>query len=263
MIDMGIKKIHGEMLDAFIEVCLKYNLKWFLAYGTLLGAVREGKFIDWDHDVDLWMPYEDYKKLDELNSDHKIFCDDIKLIGYDGANKDCRNFKVTKHGTTMRLYGKPACRVFMDIYPIIDIEDEPDELEKLISLSAAFRETYELSCKTKAKKDLKWLIIDFEHASNNMKKDNNVVSICIEDAVGYYYSKKEAIRDRFLRKRLPQLNFNSFELRSIANVNHPVRIPKNYHDVLKVLYGNYMVPKKIQENKWTVELDQDVQEYFK
>ena len=50
-------------LDEFIRVCDKYNLKWFADGGTLLGAVREGKLIEWDDDIDIVMPREDYNRL--------------------------------------------------------------------------------------------------------------------------------------------------------------------------------------------------------
>lgn len=61
-----IKKVQSiclEMLDEFINVCKKYNLAWFADFGTLLGAVRKGKMIDWDDDIDISMPREDYNKL--------------------------------------------------------------------------------------------------------------------------------------------------------------------------------------------------------
>ena len=60
------KKIWGIQLDLFFEfkrVCEKYNLKYFLFFGSLLGAVRHNGFIPWDDDIDLGMPREDYEKL--------------------------------------------------------------------------------------------------------------------------------------------------------------------------------------------------------
>ncbi len=52
-----------EILVAFNGICQKHNLQYWLAYGTLLGAVRHKDFIPWDDDLDVIMPREDYEKF--------------------------------------------------------------------------------------------------------------------------------------------------------------------------------------------------------
>lgn len=52
-----------EILDVIHKVCSENGLRYSLAYGTLIGAVRHKGFIPWDDDIDLMMPREDYEKL--------------------------------------------------------------------------------------------------------------------------------------------------------------------------------------------------------
>ena len=55
-----------QILDVIDKVCTENGLRYSLAYGTLLGAVRHSGFIPWDDDVDVMMPREDYERLIEI-----------------------------------------------------------------------------------------------------------------------------------------------------------------------------------------------------
>ncbi len=57
--------IYGEF-DAF---CQRHGLVHYVAYGTLLGAVRHKGFIHWDDDFDVIMPRPDYEKLVALREE--------------------------------------------------------------------------------------------------------------------------------------------------------------------------------------------------
>ena len=69
-----------EILKFFKKYCNENELRFFLAFGSCLGAVRDKGFIPWDDDVDIIMPPEDYKKLKALWKpgeviEHYTLCD--------------------------------------------------------------------------------------------------------------------------------------------------------------------------------------------
>lgn len=53
------------LLDIFSKRCNEQGIRYWLDYGTLLGAIRHKGFIPWDDDLDVGMLYDDYIKLVE------------------------------------------------------------------------------------------------------------------------------------------------------------------------------------------------------
>lgn len=50
-----------QIMDKIHDLCLRYNIKYYLIAGSALGVRRHGGFIPWDVDIDIAMPREDYE----------------------------------------------------------------------------------------------------------------------------------------------------------------------------------------------------------
>ena len=70
------KKVHLEMLIEIEKFCRANNIRYTLAYGTLIGAIRHKGFIPWDDDVDIMMPLPDMLRFKEIfKSKTMCYCD--------------------------------------------------------------------------------------------------------------------------------------------------------------------------------------------
>jgi lipopolysaccharide cholinephosphotransferase len=65
-----LKNEQLKLLDKVVSFFDDNKIVYFIAYGTLLGAVRHKNYIPWDDDIDLWLKREDYNKLINLKQNY-------------------------------------------------------------------------------------------------------------------------------------------------------------------------------------------------
>ncbi len=126
------KQIQLEMLVEIDKFCRANNIKYSLAFGTLLGAIRHKGFIPWDDDVDIMMPLSDMMRVkNEFHSDivKYIDVDNEKHYKYPFSKfVDLKTYSV--EGFNTKGYG-----VNIDLYPQIPLPSDQEtffeEAEKL------------------------------------------------------------------------------------------------------------------------------------
>ena len=136
-----LHKKQYEILIEFDRVCKKYGLTYFLAYGTLLGAVRHKGFIPWDDDIDTLMPYEDFLKVKKIPASewqHPFF---LQNGDTDKQFNLCFQ-KVRNSETTLITEALSHLDinqgVDIDIYPLIGLADDPKKRKRQFFDTKAF-----------------------------------------------------------------------------------------------------------------------------
>ena len=69
------EKTAVDVLGQVKEVLDRYRLQYWLDSGTLLGAISDRKFIEWDNDIDLGSFETELKKL-------SLACNDLQKKGF-------------------------------------------------------------------------------------------------------------------------------------------------------------------------------------
>lgn len=141
-----IKAIEVDILSVFAEFCDSNNLKYFLSYGTLLGAIRHKGFIPWDDDIDITMPRDDYDKLQSLLEEkNNLFNDHIELKTPDSKNYQYQFCKIIDNKTLAyekNMKDRYKTSIWIDIFPIDKIPSDPGEQEQFISKLLKMRKFY-------------------------------------------------------------------------------------------------------------------------
>lgn len=122
-----IQDVGLSVLEEFHSFCTSHNLRYSLAYGTLIGAVRHKGFIPWDDDIDVLMPRPDYERLKAAYSDSR----DFSLI-WPGKDNSCLQFSRLCDISRTSVKSKSPWHdspngVWIDIFPV---DAAPDDTEK-------------------------------------------------------------------------------------------------------------------------------------
>lgn len=117
-----LKVLQMDILSAIDEYCSINNIKYSLACGTLLGAIRHKGYIPWDDDIDIYIPRDDYKRLvssfpESYKERYKIISLERDLL-WDRPYAKAYNAETHLEESSIE---KKRIGVNIDIFPVDDV----------------------------------------------------------------------------------------------------------------------------------------------
>lgn len=227
-----IQLLSLELLRLLDNICKKYDIDYWIDYGSLLGAVRHGGFVPWDDDMDISMIREDYEKF------IKVFPQEIDKIDklkdqlivskltkpHENFPENCNELDILNEGTFILFFQcafkKPY--VHFDVFPKEYIRDNgltPERNENQTRLQVEFRDkiangtwTFEEGLKTQSLK------MKFTNEKTNQ----------ISDAIDGLHNN--------IHNRIYKTDY-VFPLKKISFEGYEFNCPNDYEEYLPLIYG--------------------------
>lgn len=245
-----IGKIQEKLLEIllyFMNFCNEHGLRFTLAGGTCLGAVRHEGFIPWDDDVDVFMLREDYERLAVLwgkfaDTEHYscVRSDDKINIHHSATEiKDNYTTFINKHSAKLDInHG-----LMIDVIPLDNVASRKLDMYRQYFYSMLY------------------CCFNFQRMPEH---NNKLIYICTKLALGvvrsfklryriWKYAERKVIAlgdeksgmaasfgegAKIMRQHFPREWFETPAYLNFAG--HKMPVPQDYDRWLTVSYGNYM-----------------------
>ncbi len=250
--ELSLREVQMGALDILRRidaVCEEEGLRYWVAYGTLIGAVRHKGFIPWDDDLDIMMPRPDYEKLvshfvRNAGSEKPL----VALVPEGGRNQP---FLITRiSDTRFRMEGEYGDLVdglgtFVDVYPLDGMGDDYEEAKRREAEAYGHVRKYvqALNPKTNSVK------------AGPLKSLAKAAHAALLGEPSRYQGKLEGLRDEFSYEEsryvavaawpssedtsvYPRALFEGTERVPFEDATVPV--PAGYDEILRTDFGDYM-----------------------
>lgn len=231
------QKITMDTLIEFHRVCEKSNIEYELAYGSLLGAIRDNGQIPWDYDIDVFVAFKDKERLietlkKELDDKYYFYCPEV--------NQKCRH-------VIMRLApkGYRSEALHVDVFYYVGTPNSVEERKlhiEQIKRTAHTRYCKLVNCKEEAGGNVKkYIRLMLDKMKYSMKKTedlkNEYEKLCQMYPIDKsdYLVSADVFADWY---EFPRILFEETEL--FHTVDGTFRIPKQYAELLTLVYKDYM-----------------------
>lgn len=251
MRELSFREVQFQSLGILLDidaVCRANSIKYFIIFGTLIGAIRHGGFIPWDDDIDIGMTRGNYEKFLKCYKDEGKF----RIVNQYTDNhcpfmisriSDDRFKLVSDYGPDYEI------GIFVDVYPYDGVGNDENSIETIVRLSQRYSKGLSksleknpmLSIKNLHKGIKKWLLLPmFPIAKLIGEKRYRVGLNKLAEMYPYDDSKFVGCvtwalikRECFKKKWIEEIIDIEFE-------GQKVMAPRYYDDMLRTNFGDYM-----------------------
>jgi lipopolysaccharide cholinephosphotransferase len=230
--DEEVRKSLLNVLRCVKTVCERNGLQYYLAYGTLLGAVRHKGFIPWDDDIDIYIPTNQLNQFIEAVKKEKGFNIISAAVGDDYYDAISLMYDRSNICDSNHFPMQISAGVTIDVFPLFGLPDDEMELKK-----------YDQELK-EAELDMLNLMYDKEACSMASKKFFHLMEkydITTTGKIGNILSSHQ------LKEFFPKEWFSNGTMLEFEGEQYCV--PANYDSYLHIIYDDYMQLPPEKERK--------------
>lgn len=244
-----VQELSFKILHDVHSFCIKHNIRYSLAYGTLIGAIRHKGFIPWDDDVDIIMPRLDFERF----SKEYISENGYKFLGPDSDDCLIPYGRVYDTKRTLVRTNAPWSRfetgIWIDVFPVDGVEDNIEvfreklyQLQKTAKLLSYKRNCFESLLTTHPlKRKFTWFVkrlLTMQHSFNDLLKTYNGIIKSVDFEVAEYWGQLGCYDGGTKKEHNPKEDF-LFTI-PVEFEGHEFLAMNGYDNVLRRYYGDYM-----------------------
>ena len=231
-----------EILKAMVDVCDRHQIRYSLAYGTILGSVRHGGSIPWDCDIDTFLDAENFEKFEKVASELPD-CYELKAVGgkWNGLSRIYKKNTLIFQPSHGR---EEAFPIHIDVFKLEYARPLSGIQAKVVGALSRYLMVAKLS-----KYEKGWIYQQFRNQplkrlvcrSGDLIKlfaSEETMEKWVHDLVVSDRKENDYVLIQDLKKRYPASYFH--DLVKMKYEDSAFLIPAEYDKLLTLMYGNYM-----------------------